>query len=125
MVYGHDAVAHAGDQIHEVIPSPRLGQPDRVEHIAFESDLFQMADGLGHVLRGKKQVQIFCRPPDASMLLQRECTCDGVRDFVCVHNTQHFTKKFYLLHSKGGRLRRAYGQRFWIVPIHVSLDGRA
>ena len=78
----------------------RLGQPHGIANLGLEALLLKMAQGLGHRLRGKEQVQVLGVAPDSRMFLQSERSCHHVRDVGAIQVLEHFAEQGPLLRRK-------------------------
>jgi hypothetical protein len=76
LVHADGCVAHAGDEIHEIVVFVNLCEPDRIADLAMESQFREMSQGDGRILRGQKKVKVFGGSTYTSMLQQRVGTRD-------------------------------------------------
>ncbi len=91
LVNRDDSIAHARDEIDIVSVAVRFGQPYWITYLDFEALFRKMLKRLGHGLRRKKKIEVLSVAPNASVLLQRKCACDDVRQVYAVQVTEHFT----------------------------------
>ncbi len=92
LVDGDDGVAHAGNEIDEVAVAMRLGQPDWVAYLGFETLFIQVLKCPRHCIGGQKEIEVLGVPPDAGMLLQRERARHHVRHVGAIHVPKHVAK---------------------------------
>lgn len=87
-----DGIAHAGDQVDVIAAAAGLGQPHRIANLDLEAVLFQMPQRLGHCCCWKKQVQVFCVTPNASVVLQGKGAGHNIRYIGPVHVVERFAE---------------------------------
>src|SRR5579859_725670 len=94
------AVAHAGDEVYEVVVAVRLCQPDGVEDLALKAALAQVDQRARGIVTGHEQVEIFGIAPYAGVVLQRKCARDGVRNLALSQQIEGVAKQLELLLRK-------------------------
>ena len=66
----HDhGIAHAGNEIHEVLAAKRFRQPHWIGHLAFKAMTAQPLDGAGNIFGFHEQIEVFCNPANSRVLL--------------------------------------------------------
>src|SRR5215467_3429370 len=63
------SIAHAGDQIHEILTTKSFGEPDRVGGLAAKILLFEVLERRRHIFRLEEKIEVLGKPPDSRVFL--------------------------------------------------------
>jgi hypothetical protein len=88
------------NDVHEELPPPRLGDPDKVLDLRLEACFLQRLEDSRHDLFGYEHVEVLSVAPDARVGVQRQGAAEHVADAGAVQGVEGFAIDLTLFGSK-------------------------
>ncbi len=109
------AIAHAGDEVHEIGAAMDLAEPHRVADLGLIAMLRKRGKGRIHPIVGEEDIQVFGVAPDSGVLVERKGPADGKWNALRTEKMQHLSEHGSLLRCKIRRRGAADWQRFLVL----------
>ena len=77
---GEGRVTNSGNEVDKIIAVTRLGKPDWILHVGFESLLHQNFECAGHSVRRYHEIEVLGGAPDPGVVVKCEASADGEGD---------------------------------------------